>query len=230
MFVRYAPRESVFLIVRVPTSSRVKGVSGAVMRRESPSRVFANLRIPIAAADRQRCQPTPRRDRDEHCVPWSVSPEWSGRQRHARVAAGSCRCRDRSRYGPKKCGHVASVRQHSPQVCQSSSPGASASGAGAPGEGTVARSLVSSMVINSSQPVNATVWPCSSVKRPSIGCRSRSTSSWKRRRCRSISAKCGRRRAWPRRGGPCTRPLGSVLSAIVFARGALGVCCRDGVR
>jgi hypothetical protein len=57
------------------------------------------------------------------------------------------------------------------------------------------------------------VWPCSSVKRPSIGCRSRSTSSWKRRRCRSISAKCGRCRASPRQGGPCTRPLGSVLPA-----------------
>jgi hypothetical protein len=75
------------------------------------------------------------------------------------------------------------------------------------------------------------VWPCSSVKRPSIGCRSRSTSSWKRRRCRSISAKCGRRRAWPRRGGPCTRPLGSALSATVSERAVPSVFCwRNGVR
>jgi hypothetical protein len=75
------------------------------------------------------------------------------------------------------------------------------------------------------------VWPCSSRRRPSIGRRSRSTSSWKRRRCRSISAKCGLCRASPRRGGPCTRPLGCVLSATVCERAAPSVFRRrKGVR
>jgi len=72
--------------------------------------------------------------------------------------------------------------------------------------------VCSSSAISSSKPVNVVVLPCWSVRRPSIGRRSRSISSCSRRRSGAIGAKSGCCTAWSRRGRPCTRPLCFALS------------------